>query len=1494
MTSTATLTATDQFVARHLPTWLGQASAGQVRKLRDCYTDCRASQQRLHAAMAALPAPQAFAEQSFQVIRPPGVPFGTALADLQWLEARYRYEVQASTGFPVPQETRLVFPALARLMQNMAGGEPFYVGSGLVREGEQTILSGDPNRFAKAWRGLDVGKQYQARLDRHFTAALKRLLAEHKRHGFALALELAALKGQIGGQEHAALRQLIEGNKDHGEHGVRAYAGQLRMLDCTVAGALQIQLRGPLGQDLGVMAYLPADAERPLRRFGSLALMNQGLVADLAHAAVHRRIGQLIRLQDRSAFLARLDKRLKDDEPDLALDGQVAEDDPFSQLAVAHVQRLKDDARLLLVSTDDHDKDEARARQARWKSLGLGVLNIAGLFVPGIGELLLADLAVHILAQTYEGVADWAHGHRHEAMEHLLGVAETVAQTAVTGVAGGLLVGGITRSVFVDTLEPVAIDDTDARLWSTELTPYETSRGQAVLAEDGLYAEGERRLVRLDDRYYAVHRTQEHGPWRLRHSNRSQAFGPELVSNGERGWRLCMERPLEWDDPHAMLDRLWPQDPPLSAQQTGRILQVAGVDTEELRGIWVENRPVPFNLRDTLRRFAADHRLERLFARLAVPGSQIDDFQVLAWCRAHPQLKGLGDAQIAQRLYQSRGEWRGQLLEHLAAVQPRQDSLSAILRRDFPGLPESYVQEALRETDAGERRLAEAENRLPLALGTRARALLQLARVNRALEGVFLESSYCDGSGELVFALLRRLPGWSRRINLELRAGSADGRLLAVLDPQGPQAQRTVLVHQEAGFRLHDSRGLAREEGVPEPGGIFEALLVLLDTPARERLGLGPDSAARQLRALLVEQLPTSRREVFNLLGWRVEIPWLNPGKRLPDGRVGYTLGGRVSRGTGAVDMLRQRTRALYPSFDDAAVESFVMRLLRERGSPFDNLLVHERNYAQLDRALTRWVSTGGDDLMRNMQLQFANRLRGAWRYEGEVAVDADGRSQGMSLNLSGWRIGQLPKLPARTDFSHVTELVLAGMELEEVPANFLRCFEAVRTLSINHNRLTAVPPGIVQLRELRVLRLMSNHIRVDETDLEVLASLAQLQTLDLSRNPVRTLDLSGNRLPNLQVLRLSRCGLLAVPEGLESCASLSIADLSDNRIAQVPQRVLSMPWYFRMRLNLVRNAVPAAEIEQLYTFDIHPRVEPVAMTVDWTRNPWLVGSDAQQQELRGQQWARLFAHDRHEGLLRLLGDLTETSDYTQARGYLTGQVWDMIQALDQDGALREAVFSRASEQRGCHDSIAERFSRLQVQVLVQVAEQADDSHSAGERLLDLGRRLFRLERLDAFAQDDARERLLVDPGVDVLEVVLGYRVQLAGPLRLPCQPRSMRFGRLAGLTAYHLAKALAAVRAEEATDALAQSLVERDFWRAWLRRAHPAAFTAVGEPFDTQGTLLDAQGDALASQEYQRRWDVLRHAREIAEEEMCLRLTREAVAATPDVATDASSAQVV
>ncbi|WP_201176778.1 NEL-type E3 ubiquitin ligase domain-containing protein [Pseudomonas sp. S31] len=1490
----------DAFVAARLPTWLRQASVGQINKLRDCFATHRATEQALNSALSPLPTPQQFAQAAYAPLLET-LSAQLDLAGFEWLEIRRRFTVAPGGGLPTDEILPLRTPALLRLMQNFPAGATFYEGTGLVRSGSDTVLSGEPSEFVTRCRALDIGKRYQELLKQQASPQVRRLLIESKRSAFALALQLAVLQGRLSASQHAALRAMSEAGQ------VKGLAGQLTMLHCVIADGLLIQLRGDDGQNLGVVLYLPRSAQTPLRHFADEAQMVAALKTDLDSAAKRERFAEQVRLSDRETFLSTLNKRLLDERTDLALEGATLHKDVFEHLAEAHVERIEDDARMLLVSNADADASEAKARMARWAGIAMDAAGVAGLFVPGIGELLLADLVVDVTQQTYAGVADWARGHRHEAVEHLLGVAEVVAVTAVGVGTVGLVARGFAHSDFIDGLEPVDNDGAQARLWHRDLQPYAVSPLRPMLQEDGLFTDGERRFLRIDGRFHEVYQPDPQAAWRLRHPSGDEGYEPEVHNNGERCWRVRLERPLDWDDRAYMLDRLWPSDPPLSPTRAGQVLQAAGMDEEELRGILVENRPVPFNLRDALRRFQADARITRLLEGLRQSPPSFDDPAILQWCRARPGMQTLDEAQVASQLLADPASWRGELFAHLSDVPLPDDPLLAVINRDFPGLPAAYTVQATQGLSPSLRQVALAEKKLPLELAQKARSLLALARVNRAVEGLFLEDCYTSGTGELALALLRRWASWPDRLNLELREGSASGRLLSVLDPQGAAEARTVLVERQGRFRLYDHRGLEREEEIDSPGGLFEALLAMLTADQRQALGMAGDDASRQLRARLIDLLPARHSGVLNLLGWREGAPWFNPGVRLSDGRVGYPLGGRATRQRGARGTLRDRVRALYPGFDNAQVMVFIQRLLRE-GDVFENLLRQERNYARLDSALSRWQAAIRDGAVRAQRTQLADLLRAAWRLEGEVMLGSDGATGGLRLNLSGWRVTQLPALPEEVDLSHVEELVMAGLDLEQVPANFLHCFHGLRTLTLTNNRLTNIPAGVTQLGELRHLSLMANRIRMTPSNREVLASLSRLHSLNLSHNPLRTLDLRLEMPSQLRSLRLAFCGLTRTPYGLEQCEHLDFVDLSDNQISDLPTSLMSQPWAFRARINLARNALSARTREDFYSVDRHGVTVRPAQPMQDTMESWLRGEPTTAAQARSQLWDRLHGQEGSTGLFELLQALREGSDFLRAAPYVRDQVWSLLETLDGDQVLRQQIFASAAGPRGCVDSVAERFSRLQIEVLVFQAGQRSTQAEAGSELLDLGKRLFRLERVDAYALRVVKDREQAGQQVDELEVVLGYRIRLADALNLPCQPRSMVFTRLADITAQDERDALEVVRAEATREALVHSVSKQSFWLAYLRAQHTQVFAGVEDAFGERGTKLDerAERDAsraeqierafptaepaerkalLAEQEalmnserYTQAWEDLRAERDAGEHELALQLTREAL----------------
>ena len=82
----------------------------------------------------------------------------------------------------------------------------------------------------------------------------------------------------------------------------------------------------------------------------------------------------------------------------------------FSHLRGLQIDKLLDDAHVLAVPTADLDEHERDARLHAYRELGLNLLNLAGMFVPVLGEGLLAYTAVELAGEVYEGYQDWHSG----------------------------------------------------------------------------------------------------------------------------------------------------------------------------------------------------------------------------------------------------------------------------------------------------------------------------------------------------------------------------------------------------------------------------------------------------------------------------------------------------------------------------------------------------------------------------------------------------------------------------------------------------------------------------------------------------------------------------------------------------------------------------------------------------------------------------------------------------------------------------------------------------------------------------------------------------------------------------------------------------------------------------------------------------------------------------------------------------------------------------
>lgn len=1405
--------ATDAFITQLLPGWLKNLSHEQLKTLRSCFQQHVQSQQAVQHAFAGLEPLDTFASTRLQAQLRVTLAQDIAIDTVQWREERRRLE--ANEAGPTRHERYFVrLPGLQKLLQNFKRNETFFPLTGLVYPAEPAaehsdqVLSTNSARLVEACRALDVGLQYQQHLNSVLSTGCLTTLAEDKRQQLRLAIELAALQRQLLADELVLLRCCVDDQPVTKLAGLRLVAGWLKTLDAPVEGAMAFEVQAlripaPNTSPFGVrrvILYLPGAPGRSLHAFASWRDASLALGAWLRKPACQKAFVQRIALADRPAFLETLHKRLQDTRPDATCECVPIADNVFQALANLHAERIRDDARLLAVPTAQID---ARVSAEHWQALasaGTSMLNLAGLFVPVIGALLVADLVAQTLSEFCEGVQDWQLEHQYEAIEHLMGVVETVVISAALVAGTSLVAQGFTRSATLDRLVPVLNDAGMPRL--------------------GL---------------------------------------------------MVTERPLDWAGEKLLLSRLWPQAQALDDSRVGHILKVADIDQEHLRGLLVEGRTLPVQLRDTLERFAADARVEAFFEQLTE--GRVDDAELFLFCTDTLKLAALPQAEQVLTVTEQTARLRGPLFDFCSHRYLPADDVLPLMRRDFKGLPDAYALEALKVANEGQRERMLSEQRIPLAIAERARELLQVARLTRMREGLFLKASYHPDTVALVFALLRKHARLSAASDMQLREGSDVGRVLARLNPQGdPQHVATVLVRREGVFKCYDLQGREQNVHLDDPEDLTEVLARHLAPDDLARLTWDGTQAHAQMANALRSWLPATREAQLELMGWRaIDVPH-NPLRRLPDGRFGYLLNGRDGLRQPQRQDLHEAVGTLYPSLDAQELEEYVTLLLQRPESAYVVIIAQYHEYLALDQALDDWMRDAPQGRLREVRRQAADEFRRSWRLQVPDGQPAAGHHAFNRLSLVGADIRNLPVLPDGTNFMHVTELVLAGLRIEALPQGFLRCFGRLRRLDLFDNQLTELPNGLDGLPRLTSLGLAHNRLHMTEEGARTLGSMVLLQELDLSFNPLGSTSLRLATLSRLRELSLRRANLTSVPEGVTRSGQLEMADLRDNQITQLPEVLFRAPLQVRRALLLDNNALSVADRDRLVAPDpMRLPVPPPADPFVQSRQRWLVFVEPTAMAASTQQWDTLRAYERSDEFFRLLTLLSETSDYRQEPQSLESRVWSMIEAANGDSSLRTDLFELAAA-RGCVDRIISCFSRLEVRVMLAQAMRAGGEAGEEQALLELATGLFRLERVEAIAQAEIERQTTLEADllrsrgytqaqadtqaserVDAIEVNLAYRVGLARTLKLPGQPKTMQFQPLAKINQQRLANAAASVRWASRTEALVAFVSQRDFWVAYLERRHAARFAEVKAPFWDR---LEEATDESAAAQVQREFD--------------------------------------
>lgn len=1528
-----------RLIDERLPAWLRAARPDQVEQLSGLLRASLRAQRRVHRLLMPVQSPEAFCRPLLLDALARWFPERTAHAletDLASALARQR----------LPGRRGRSQPWLAAAMQNY----PADAQVTLYESPEaRTPMALEGERFAKGVRNLDLGQRYQDHLNDHMgTSAFHGALREHDRAAFAVAVKQARLQGQLDLAGEVLAEMALEGTAGLGAGG-RSQAlecAYLSVFDLPLAGPLLLRLAPKAGVEPCVL-YIPGDPAGEVRGFSSVQAAYQALTVQLRQAPYRQFFLRFVARAEQPRFAARLRALLYprypyaqlhptppvlkkgehfswikqlfpgphelwqetlDENARVPMAGTLWAGDCFVERARTQVQRHYDDARALVVPVAQLDAEAQWASLEGWLGVGLNLLNVAALFIPGLGEAMLVVGGAQLVDEFLDGVHAANDGDSDAAVGHLFSIISTLVQAAAVGAASGIAEppGALHGWLTVPT-------EKGPRLWSGDLAPFARAKpwpAATVADNDGLYRWQGHAWATLDEHALPVQR-EAGQPWQLKPAP-GVKHTPRLWGNGDGAWRLAHERPHSWAGAR-LVRRLLPGSEVLDDATLLRAARCSGFDEAALRRLHVDHQPAPALLLDSIDALGGPAR-------------------------------PLGTV-------------------HADA---------APVARAFPGLSPRALNELLARARPQDLASLRSTGRVPLALGESARLYLREGRIDRALARFHQPGGPAEDRDLLVIDNLARLPGWTGKVSVALREGARESRLVSTAGPEagvGKTVLRTptgyeprdkqglplagrVDIYQAILNALPDSERLALGIEINQPDVLRDRLFTTASA-ARDRcaqaLGLPP------IRPLfrLPTRLPGGRGVGYRLSGRG--RGWLSEDELFDE----------LFPASGADDrrLLRQRLRH-QAGTSPGAFGRLLEQLRREYTQLSDALEVWAHD--------TAGAAPPAQPARRAARQAIAQRLRHAWRYEspGQSTAGLDYVTLNVPLRDAGElptlpvRLEQVRHLALQGDqsgaaanidgfitaFPHLEALELSGQQLQRLPAS-LAGLERLQTLDVGENRLNlADEPTLELLASLRALRRLSVMDAINELPVPALQRLAQLPQLEMLHADLNDLALTAehfNALAQWPALRglslgsneitldaaarqalaqLNRLNYLFMEENpltlapdLTGWHALQRLDLSQAQLSQWPAGLEALlrqePLVLReidiggnllvdapdLRDSAFARAIGSGEAGTVYEFDDNPFSEAALRRLAGAGLPalghqppapaWVL----QLPPALRQQVQLTFTDAQWQPLYQLFERVSETAAYYNNPTRMAQRMEHVLAVLTAEGGEAQPGWGRAEVHehilnelndaaQTCVDQASLLFQQVENQVFlwegVSAAAAGEGSEATAvataagllrQSLLDerIGQVYnARVARRQALASDDEAVRAsapalhpddalsdaeLADPDflLDELEMVVYARRRLEEQLGLPPQPRHLIYDHLARLSDDCLGRLADSVQGSITYAVFTDWALRQPFWQLWLRRLRPQAFTDFERQWEGASDYFGALNEAAAGGAY-------------------------------------------
>lgn len=491
-----------------------------------------------------------------------------------------------------------------------------------------------PVDFARLCRDLDIGGKYQAHLTRIFnpadSAANHQLIHTFERHDrdvLMLQAQIALMKGDISTSTHSLLIRYAQGEEKPLFNTLPLTCNALHMDDIPF-NSMILSHGDPLELDRRCILYIPGDPISCIKEYPSIRMASADWMRKMQDAQYRQFFIHLAPQSQKLRLLKRLNLRfIKHNNDPLEMTRTPVRGNLFSHLVEYKKFQLLNDARFLAVPTSEINRVSLINRLEHYFDVSLNVLNVAALFIPGLGEVMTVVFAAQILTDLYHGIEAWEQNDQALAWSYTRSVLINVAFIAAAGKLAKEFTAPpvIEKSPLVEELDMFELPDGSQQLWKPDLTQFEHDvphTASTKADKRGLYTHQNKSYVALEGKQYQVQHQSEN-TYRLKHPSRPDAYSPLITSNGQGAWIHEIEEIDTWATT-TFVRRLDTSLQGLSDEQALSLLKASGTEESAVRQSFIDQKAPPALLDDCVQRLKARLELKRFIAQMRAGDTTAD------------------------------------------------------------------------------------------------------------------------------------------------------------------------------------------------------------------------------------------------------------------------------------------------------------------------------------------------------------------------------------------------------------------------------------------------------------------------------------------------------------------------------------------------------------------------------------------------------------------------------------------------------------------------------------------------------------------------------------------------------------------------------------------------------------------------------------------------------------------------------------------------------